>query len=122
MIEEAEWSTLSFEKRQAMLSLAVMTASAEVMNSLWSGAVAGEPKSWVVSDSLRLDERGWHDTCAVIERAWNELNAIAAQSDARLEQSGEESRTYVCNLQAFPRTSTARERAEAPHRGIPFDI
>jgi DNA-binding transcriptional ArsR family regulator len=120
--DTADVASIPFAGRQALHAHIIQTSGAEAMNSLWSGAISNEPESWLVWNRFDLDEQGWHDVCSFFQRAWDELNAIEAESNARRARTKEEARPYICNLQAYPRGGTARERAEADDRGIPFDI
>jgi DNA-binding transcriptional ArsR family regulator len=120
--DEEECASWPFERRQATHSRIIQSSGAEAINSLWSGAISNEPKSWLVWKPFKLDDQGWLDACAVFQAAWDRLNAIEEESNDRRAESGEEARPYVCNLQAYPRTGTGRGRATTGGRGIPFDI
>lgn len=108
--EEAmeEWS---HEQRQAFYSLILQNSGAEAMASLWSGAISDEPKSWLTWAWFNLDEQGWHDLSAVFESTWDQFQTIQAEANERCARSGEESRSYICSLQGYPRSrSAAAER------------
>jgi DNA-binding transcriptional ArsR family regulator len=116
---EAEVADLNFEERQALYSVILQTSGAEAMNALLSGAISNEPKAWLVWNRFNLDQQGWEDAGIVFQRAWDQLNAIEAESNARRAASGEDAKPYICNLQAYPRSGSALERSR---RETPFDI
>jgi DNA-binding transcriptional ArsR family regulator len=117
--DEADWAALSFEERQAINALIIQNSSAEAMSALWSGTLSSEPKAWTVWKWFHFDRQGWEDACIVFQRAWDQFSAIEAESNARRSRSGEEAKSYICNLQGYPRAGNPRDRG---HRGIPFEI
>jgi DNA-binding transcriptional ArsR family regulator len=122
MYNEEEFAKLPFEERQAIYSLIVQNSGAEVMASLWSGAISNEPKSWLTWARFFFDRQGWDDAFDVFEEAWRRFQDIQAESTARSSETGEKPKPWLCSLQGYPRRRTAREIARDRRRGTPFDI
>jgi len=122
MYDEEEFAQLTFEERQAIYSLIVQNSGAEVMASLWSGAISNEPKSWLTWARFHIDRQGWDEAFEVFEKAWQELQRIEAESTARCAKAGGKPEPWLCSFQGFPRSAGARDVARARRRGIPFDI
>jgi DNA-binding transcriptional ArsR family regulator len=122
MYDEEEFARLSFEERQAIYALIVQNSGAEVMASLWSGAISNEAKSWLTWARFYFDRQGWDEAFDVFDHAWRQLQRIQGESTARCAESGEKPDPWLCSLQGYPRSRSARDVARDRRRGTPFDI
>lgn len=106
--DEDELADWPLEKRQTFYGLIIRNSSAEAMAALHSGTISEEPKSWLTWARFNVDAEGWRDMLEVLASTWSQLMEIEAESKARREETGEEPRTVIGNLQAYPRSRPGR--------------
>jgi DNA-binding transcriptional ArsR family regulator len=103
-----EMSSWSREKRQAFWGLVVQNSGAEALAALYAETISEEEKSWLTWARFNVDRQGWNDVFNVMTWAWNCLIQIEAESKDRQKETGEDLRTVIGNLQAYPRSRPGR--------------
>jgi hypothetical protein len=105
---EEDMDTWTTAQRQAFYSLIIQNSGAEAMAALWSGKISDERRSWLTWAWFHFDDDGWDEAANLMAETWDRLSQIGADSAARLIDGDRPSKTFICNLQAYPRSREAR--------------
>lgn len=95
---------LTREEHQMLSRVIVQSITAELLASLRAGLLAGDPYAVTGWDRVWLDEQGYQDlnegTCVFFNRMYE----IAAESAARIADTGETPKLYIGAIQTFERS------------------
>jgi DNA-binding transcriptional ArsR family regulator len=109
--EMASWS---LEKRQAFWGLIIQNSGAEALSALHAGTISEDENSWLTWARFNVDRHGREAMFEVLSWAWQCFIQIEAESKARQKETGEELRTVIGNLQAYPRSRNAQSSYPDP--------
>ncbi len=104
---DEEMAAMTPYERQLDYGLSIQHLIAETIASFQAGKIRDDPRSWVASNWLNLDEQGRRDIADEQERSWERLEEIEAESINRAANSGETTTSYVVGQVSFERARKA---------------
>lgn len=104
LIDEDEWTELSPDEQYEETVRIVQSLLGELMAALRTGHLTSRPDTHLTWMPMKLDEEGWRETFALLERAFREANSIKVRSAQRLRETGDEGNQMVVSLLGFERS------------------
>lgn len=98
--EEAE--AMTQEQRQVTAGLVVQSALAEVMAALWAGKLT-YPKVWLTWRWFNVDDQGRRDIADELQRSWDRVQEIEAESLNRRSVTGEDAQSVIVTQFGYER-------------------
>jgi DNA-binding transcriptional ArsR family regulator len=96
-----ELATLTEDEHQVLSRVIVQSISAEVLAALRAGHLAGDPHASTAWDRVWLDERGYRELAEAAGAFLVRMEEIAAESTARIAETGEPASPYIGAVMAF---------------------
>lgn len=104
LFDTAEWEALSADERYEATVRILEGMFGEAMASLRSGHMTARSDAHLTWFPMTVDEEGWSETTAVLERAFGELEAIGERSAERLGRAERPGTPVVVSLLGFERS------------------
>lgn len=97
---------LTVEEHEEFSRIIVQSILAELLAALRAGNLAGDPYASTAWDRAWLDQQGYRELSDAAGAYLIRMNEIAAESAARVVQSGETPKLYIGAVMAFKRART----------------
>jgi DNA-binding transcriptional ArsR family regulator len=104
VLSEGEWEALSDDERHEATVQIFEGLIGEVLSAMRSGHLAARPDSHQSWMPMAVDEEGWRETTALLERTFREANTIKVRSAERLREAGDEGTQMVVSMLGFERS------------------
>ncbi len=109
---DEDMEEMSPEARQEIYGLVLQNATAEALASLWAGKLRDDPHVWMSWRWFNVDAQGRADLAAELQRSWERVVEIEAESTGRRAESGEQATTMIVTSLGFERSRHHAPRAE----------
>lgn len=108
-----EWARLSPDEQRAMSRAIAQGLIARIDGALSAQTFNSRNDRHLSWFAMELDERGWAETCDVMEEAFGNIARIRREAEARLEESAEPGMTVTAGALLFESPPTRRPAGRA---------
>jgi DNA-binding transcriptional ArsR family regulator len=104
---EEDMEAMTPEQRDVTYGLVIQSMAAEMMAALWKGTLSSDPKTWLSWRWFNVDAQGREEIAEDLQRSWDRMWEIQAESTNRCAKSKEDTRSILVAHGGFERAKKA---------------